>query len=230
MIVAHNKKPLRELIPQEIARQGNNADLNHIDVLQITAMSNLFNDEFREFNVDIRGLEYRQCEEYGKDVSRFAVQRRYFRLEYLDMSKTWVGCFKIHSLTAIFQTGIPGNVTNMSLMFSGSQFNGDISGWNTGNVTNMNSMFSRSQFNRDISGWNTGNVTDMSEMFYMSQFNGDISNWDTGNVTDMGMMFYELKFNGDISKWNTGNVTNMNHMFYYSQNLTVIFLSGTLVM
>ena len=42
-----------------------------------------------------------------------------------------------------------------------------------------------SDFNKDISGWNTSNVTDMNFMFSdASAFNGDISGWDTSNVTD----------------------------------------------
>jgi surface protein len=43
----------------------------------------------------------------------------------------------------------------MIYMFSNSQFNQDISQWNTSNVTNMSYMFSNSRFNQDISQWNT---------------------------------------------------------------------------
>jgi surface protein len=49
----------------------------------------------------------------------------------------------------------------------------------------MGNLFKNSEFNGDISNWNTGNVADMSEMFMYSKFNGDISKWDTSNVTDM---------------------------------------------
>jgi surface protein len=120
----------------------------------------------------------------------------------------------------------------MSGMFSGTSFNGDLSGWNTGSVTNMNLMFfGANEFNSDISGWNTGSVTDMSNMFYgATSFNGDISGWNTGSVTDMSNMFTSLwynehaiadgiaegamsLFNGDLSRWNTGSVTDMSNMF-----------------
>src|SRR5574344_382056 len=44
-------------------------------------------------------------------------------------------------------------ITDMSYMFSDSEFNGDISSWNVSNVTNMRNMFSDSIFNGDISSW-----------------------------------------------------------------------------
>ena len=79
----------------------------------------------------------------------------------------------------------------------------------------MNCMFYDSQFNNDISNWNTSNVTKMSVMFYKSVFNGDISKWNVSNVTDMSLMFYKSQFNQDVSNWNISNVTNMNDMFKY---------------
>ena len=54
----------------------------------------------------------------------------------------------------------------------------------------MNHMFAESQFNGDISTWNTPSVTDMSYMFYDSAFNGDTSTWSILNVTDMSGMFW----------------------------------------
>ena len=75
-------------------------------------------------------------------------------------------------------------ITDMSKLFSESQFNGDISNWDLSNVTNMGFMFSESQFNGDISNWDVSNVTNMIGMFYKSQFNGDISKWDVSNVID----------------------------------------------
>ena len=80
-------------------------------------------------------------------------------------------------------------ITNMSWMFSGSKFNGDISNWDVSNVNDMNWMFNESKFNGDISNWDVSNVTDMSGMFYDSQFNGDISKWDVSNVSSMSGMF-----------------------------------------
>jgi len=82
------------------------------------------------------------------------------------------------------------------------------------NVTDLSIVFSGSSFNGDISKWNTSNITDMSYMFYDSEFNGDISKWNTSNVTDMSFMFSHSKFSSDISKWNVSSVKNFNSLFY----------------
>ena len=105
------------------------------------------------------------------------------------------------------------NVTNMCRMFQGCPFNGDISKWNVSSVENMAAMFFKSSFNRDISKWDVSNVENMNYMFYTSKFNRDISKWDVSNVTNMKGMFQQSEFNGDISKWDVSNVEFMGWMF-----------------
>ena len=92
-------------------------------------------------------------------------------------------------------------ITDMSLLFYDSKFNGDISKWDVSNVKNMSDMFTYSEFNQLIGNWNISNVTNMSSMFYESNFNQDISKWDVNNVNNMGGMFCGSKFNQDISNW-----------------------------
>lgn len=81
------------------------------------------------------------------------------------------------------------------------------------NVTNMSMLFYESPFNGDISQWDMSNVQDMSGMFINSPFNGNISQWNVSNVKNMKSMFYGSKFNGDISQWNVSSVQNMSFMF-----------------
>ena len=107
-------------------------------------------------------------------------------------------------------------ITDMSKLFEGTDFNGDISNWDVSNVTNMYAMFYFCKtFNKDISGWDVSNVTDMSYMFHWCKsFNQDISNWDVSNVTDMQAMFRGCDtFNQPLNKWDVSNVTNMYAMF-----------------
>ena len=106
------------------------------------------------------------------------------------------------------------DINRMFEVFSGSDFNGDISKWNTSKVTDMRYMFEHSIFNRDISEWNVRNVKYMNSMFEFSLFNGDISKWDVSNVKNVANMFKNSKFNSDISKWDISNAGDPRLMFY----------------
>lgn len=57
------------------------------------------------------------------------------------------------------------------------------------NVTDMSEMFNGSDFNGDISKWDVSNVRFMKRMFKYSIFNGDISRWDLHgiNVKSLGL-------------------------------------------
>ena len=57
------------------------------------------------------------------------------------------------------------NIAQMSFLFSGSKFNGDISKWDVSNVKYMEYTFRDSLFTGDISNWNTENVKMMDGMF-----------------------------------------------------------------
>jgi surface protein len=183
-----------EVVTSEIKRLGDDANLNHLDVSNITSMEGLFKKRGGEyyFNGDISGW----------DVSNVRSMRSMFRGSRFngDISGWYVS-----------------NVTDMGSMFAHSKFNGDISKWDVGKVTSMWGMFFVSPFNGDISKWDVSNVTDMDGMFRASPFNGDISNWSVSNVTKMGSMFGDSRFNGDISEWDVSSVTDMRRMFKQSR-------------
>jgi surface protein len=92
-------------------------------------------------------------------------------------------------------------ITDMAYLFHHSEFNGNISEWNTSNVNNMNSMFKCSNFNGDISNWDVSNVWNMSEMFFRSNFNKSIVKWDVSKVRGMYSMFEQSAFSEDLSDW-----------------------------
>ena len=80
---------------------------------------------------------------------------------------------------------------------------------NTSLVTDMSLIFYKSKFNGNINQWNTSHVAYMYRMFSESEFNGDISQWDVSQVKDMDFMFTLSHFIPNIDNWNVSNVTNM---------------------
>ena len=99
------------------------------------------------------------------------------------------------------------DITDMSYLFYGSKYNGDISKWNVSKVETMAGMFAYSKFNQFISEWDVSNVTNMAGMYAYSKFNWNISNWNVSNVTNMAGMFAGSQFNLDLSNWNVSKET-----------------------
>ncbi|MFN2261618.1 MAG: BspA family leucine-rich repeat surface protein [Psychroflexus sp.] len=118
-------------------------------------------------------------------------------------------------------------ITDMNeLFFQQTNFNQDISHWDTSNVTDMREMFAWTEFNQDIGSWDTSNVTYMSAMFANTDsFNQSIASWNTSNVTYMTSMFANTDvFNQDIGSWDISSVNFMSYMFQnaesFNQNLS----------
>lgn len=124
------------------------------------------------------------------------------------------------------------NVTSMESLFKNSEFDGDISRWNTSKVTNMNSMFDGSKFtglngtiNTQVIGsktyWDVSKVILMEGMFRNSIFNQSINLWQTNSLYRMTSMFENAKFNQNINTysdgtntyWDVKNVIVMNSTF-----------------
>lgn len=113
-------------------------------------------------------------------------------------------------------------ITDFSLLFYCSSFNGDISLWNVSNGINFAGMFSNaSKFNKPIGKWNVSNAKFMNAMFSnASKFNQPICNWDVSNVTTFDFMFWKAsEFNQDISNWNISDVSKKYNVFCYSDSI-----------
>jgi hypothetical protein len=125
-IIAYHNNHLRQLIEQELIRNGSQCDLNHIDVSNVTDMDSLFS--YSRFNGDISKW----------NVSNVKSMNNMFRASRFngDISKWNVS-----------------NVKHMHGMFKESSFNNDISPWNVHNVINMKEMFYCSKFNGNICNW-----------------------------------------------------------------------------
>jgi surface protein len=153
---------IKEVVNQEIKRLGDNANLNHLDVSEVTVMKDLFGAS--NFNGDISLWDVSNVE---------------------NMS----GMFYGSKFNGSISDWITENVKDMTGMFIDSDFNNDISQWDVSSVVLMGDLFRFTEFDGDISQWTVSNVTDMVGMFADSKFNGDISNWDVSSVTDLDFIF-----------------------------------------
>lgn len=165
-------------VRSEISRLGTDANLNHLDVSEITNMFSLFCAT--GFCGDVSLWDVRN----GKTFEKMFYRTKFS--DTFDISKWDVS-----------------NAINMSGMFMCSDFKGNISGWNVGKVENMSGMFMCSSFNGDISGWDVGNVNIFSEMFhYNGCFHQDLSSWDLTSATSMKKMSHlSAMKEEDVSAW-----------------------------
>jgi len=172
------------------------ADLNCLDISNITSLSHIFCFDERLWTLF-------NCNISKWDVSNVTSLNSAFA--------------HLKAFTGDISEWDVSNVEDMDYLFWKSDFNGDISKWNTSNVKNMGSMFNESKFNNDISEWDVSKVTNMDGIFYDSIFNKDISKWNISNVSRFISAFSKSKFNQDISCWNISKkTTRIENMFFDS--------------
>ena len=104
-------------------------------------------------------------------------------------------------------------ITDMSLLFAFSDFNGDISKWDVSNVEDMHGMFMYSNFNKPIGNWDVSKVENMWGMFQRTPFNQNLDKWDVSNVENMAFMFADSGLKFIPKNWKINDKTNTKSMY-----------------
>ena len=141
---------IKKIVKDELDRLGHNADLNHIDVSQVTNMDSLFSTDYTDLGSE--------CEDLNPDISMWDVSH------VVDMRYMFFRCKNFNQDISHWDVR---NVENMWGMFCECEnFNQDISNWDVSKVENMVAMFENCEnFNQDLSGWDVSNVDRHNFMF-----------------------------------------------------------------
>ncbi|MDC1162518.1 BspA family leucine-rich repeat surface protein, partial [Tenacibaculum sp.] len=111
------------------------------------------------------------------------------------------------------------SVTNMNLMFSGSDkfedLGGSIGNWDVSNVEVMGYLFRNTSFNSNINNWDVRNATFVGYMFANTKnFNQPLDKWQFSSINSLALMFFEAEaFNQDLSSWNVSHIESFASMF-----------------
>ena len=194
-IIARDTDHLKALLHACIDEHGDACDLNHIDVSQITNMSDLFADS-----------------PFNGDISQWNTSN------VLDMRHM----FDESDFNGNISNWNVSKVQSTSGMFSNSSFSGDLSRWDVTSVQDMTGMFAYNLSTTaqpegwNISQWDVSNVWNMSRMFQCASVHDDISGWCVGQAKSVRSMFEGAYYGCDVSNWQLHPDTIMGNMFAQS--------------
>jgi hypothetical protein len=172
------KEELIKMIDAEISKNGNECNLNHIDVSKITDMSHLFSSH----SMSGCGLG-----DFNGDISEWNVSK------VTNMRGMFYGAYLFNQSIENWDVS---SVKDMTRMFAGAKsFNQPIGDWDVSGAESMTSMFENtSSFNQPIENWDVSNVKDIEFMFcFAKSFNQDISNWKINVKCDSMFLNCKIK-------------------------------------
>ena len=106
------------------------------------------------------------------------------------------------------------DLKDMSNLFSGTNFNGDISGWDVSNVEIMTEMFKDcTLFNQSLALWDVGNVTNMESMF---------ENCNSMDVTNQESLKHWNVSSVGVSAVNNSELWSVDYCFSSSNYTTIV--------
>lgn len=192
---------IESIVDSRIAKDGPEANLNDIDVSEVTDMTNLF------YAKDFRG-----------DVSEWDVSN------VKSFTRMFWSCSRFNCDISGWDV-IRGN--NFNEMFSGCiAFDKQIGKWDVSNATNMNRMFSGCRaFNQDLSKWDVSNVENTDFMFSTClKFKGKgLDKWKLNSLKTMEYMFKDChEFDISLNGWeipDTVSTKNFNQDCPFLQSL-----------
>ena len=156
------------------------------DTSFVTNMSRMFanNDGVSSFNQDIGGWNVR------KVTTFFNMFNTATAFNNASVAMPWTSGGGIGNDSSVI-------TIDMRNMFLGAtNFNADITAWNTSKVNLMSAMFQNTSFNKDISVWNVAAVTSMNNMFNGNTiFNQPVKYWTVGSNTYASMFSGSTSFN-----------------------------------
>ncbi len=181
-----SKEELIEIIKEIIKKDGNEANLNIIEVSKIDDFGYLFSADKEGY-----GLQ-----EFNGDISKWNVSN----------VKNFNSMFFGSKFDGDLSKWDVSNAENMQGMFADCEFTGDkgsIENWDVSNAENLSFMFNYSKLKHNVNKWNPKSVKTVQMMFANCYDIKDLnlSNWKLSPSCDMYDIFKRNPIEQDYEKY-----------------------------